>query len=101
MLRIVLEAVGGITGSVALAALLCWLCWNCFKIIRHPEWGTPVALMIIAAACGAAVLRSEFLSLAFIFSALAAAICWSEGHAWRKRRPEHREDQAIRLAPPK
>lgn len=101
MLSIILEAVGGIIGSIVAATLLCWLCYNGFKIVRHPEWGTPVILMIIAIACGAVVLRSEFLSLAFIFSAAASTICWSEGRRWRSRQLGHREDQAFRLAPPK
>lgn len=87
MLSIVVEAVGSIIGSIAAAALFCMLCWNCFKIVRHPEWGTPLVLVIVAITCSATVLRSEILAMAFMFSAIAAAICWSEGRAWRGQRP--------------
>jgi len=83
ILSIVGEAAGTIIGSVAAAAVLCWLCWALFKLVHHPEWGAPTLLIMITLTCGRTVLHSEFLSMTFIFSALAAALAWPEGRAWR------------------
>jgi hypothetical protein len=92
ILSIVGEAAGTIIGSLAAAAILCWLCWALFKLVHHPEWGAPTLLTMIALNCGSSVLHSEFLSMTFIFSALAAALAWPEGRAWRADRARRRSN---------
>lgn len=44
MLQLIGDALWSVVGSLIAAILLCWLAWRLFKLIRHPEFGVPVAL---------------------------------------------------------
>lgn len=90
MLRMLFECVGLIAASLVAAVLLCWLAWTAFKLIRHPEWGPPAVLVLIVFAFGDSIRTSEFLRMLLLFTALAAALLWAEGRAWRMRHTNHK-----------
>jgi hypothetical protein len=86
MLRIIIESIGLIVGSIAAAVALCWVFWTLFKLVRHPEWGPPLVLFILVLAFGGSLRNSEFLRMALMFAVITAALFWVEGRAWRARR---------------
>jgi 4-amino-4-deoxy-L-arabinose transferase-like glycosyltransferase len=85
MILTVGESIGLIIGSLAAAVLLCFVVWRLFKLMRHPEWGPPLLLVLVALAVAGKLPHSEFLDMVIVFAALAAIPLWFEGRAWRKR----------------
>ena len=85
MLSIAFEAIAAVLGGLLAAAALTWLGWTALKIVRHPEWGPPAALILLVTVFGGALRSSEFLRMVVLFSVIAAIFAWFEGRAWRSR----------------
>jgi hypothetical protein len=86
MLNLIIETLAAMAGGVIAATAICWLFWTVFKLVRHPEWGPPIALATGLFLLYDRIGSSLFLQIATLFSALFAAGCWWEGAAWRGRR---------------
>jgi len=91
------DAIAVVLGSLIAAAALTWLGWTAFKIVRHPEWGPPAALILLVTAFGGALRSSEFLRMVVLFSVIAGALVWSEGGEWRLRHARREEDSKPKL----
>lgn len=85
VVRILVESVGLILGSMAAGIFACWLLWSAFRMVRHPEWGPPLVLVPCALALTGHLRVSEFLAMALIFAAVAVIPFCAEGRAWRGR----------------
>jgi len=85
LLRIGLESIALIIGSLLAAILLCWLLWFLFRLLRHPAWSALAILALVALACTGRLPASPFLQMVLAFAALGAIPLWSEGKAWRRR----------------
>jgi hypothetical protein len=87
VLQILGEAFGIIVGSLLAATCLSWSCWNLFKLVRHPELGVPLILVVVLWVFGGSIVASEFLRMTLLFSIMAAVLLWFVGIEWRRSHP--------------
>lgn len=84
VLQMIGEGLGVMFGSMAVAAVFCWMCWSAFKLLHHPELGSPVGLAALLLLGGDALAHSSFLRLSAVFAGVLAITLWFVGRAWRR-----------------
>ncbi|GHH25102.1 hypothetical protein GCM10008023_38050 [Sphingomonas glacialis] len=84
LILMVVEAIGLVIGSLTATVLLCWFLWCAFRLVRHPEWGASVILILLLLAFAGELPKSQFLNMTLMFAVLAAVPLWFAGRAWRK-----------------
>lgn len=89
LILMVVEGIGLVIGSLALAVLLCWFLWYAFQLVQHPEWGALVVLTLILLAFAGELPKSQFLYMTLTFALVAAVPLWLAGRAWRKESRQH------------
>lgn len=77
-----MEALGLVFGSFAVATGLVVAVWVGFGRAHHPDWGAPSILIALGLAIAMRLVRGELLSMAAILLAIAVPLLWVEG---RKR----------------
>lgn len=85
MLNDLMQALGLVLGSFAVTIGLAAAAWTGFDRARHPEWGAPAILLVLALTVAMRLIRGEFLSMAAVLLALAAPIIWAEGRRRGRR----------------
>ncbi|QYE33250.1 hypothetical protein KZX46_00040 (plasmid) [Polymorphobacter sp. PAMC 29334] len=86
LILMVVEGIGLVVGSLALAVLLCWFLWYAFRLVRHPEWGASFVLMLLLLAVAGELPKSQFLDMTLTFAMFVAVPLWIAGRAWRDER---------------
>ena len=85
LILMVVESIGLVIGSLAAAVLLCSFLWYAFVLVRHPEWGASVILILVGLALIGELPHGLFLDMTFMFAVIAALPLWIAGRAWRKQ----------------
>lgn len=80
-----MQALGLVLGSFTMAIGLAAAVWAGFDRARHPEWGAPAILLVLALAAAMRLIRGEFLSMAAVLLVLAAPVIWAEGRRRGRR----------------
>ena len=80
-----LEALGLILGSFALAIGLSAAGWAVFSRAYHPEWGMLAIVLGLTLALATHLVGGEFLSMVTILMVIAMPFVWIEGRARRDR----------------
>jgi uncharacterized membrane protein YoaK (UPF0700 family) len=79
MLSDLMEALGLVLGSFAVAAASVITVWSAFGRSHHPEWSAPALLIALSLAIAMRLVRGELLSMAAILLTIAAPFMWMEG----------------------
>ena len=80
-----LEALGLILGSFAVAIALSVGGWTVFSRTHHPEWGEPAIVLVLIVALVTHLVDGQFLLMVTILMAIAIPFAWVEGRASRNR----------------
>lgn len=84
LIAIIFESVGLVVGSLFVAALFSWFCWSSFKLVGHPELGTPVILLVLLPFAATVFRAGDFCRMVIILMVPAAVVAWFAGIEWRK-----------------
>lgn len=81
------EALGLVLGSFAVAAGIVAAIWKASGRVHHPEWGAPAIALLLLLVLATRLVRGEFLSMVAILLIIAAPFLWAERRARRFRKP--------------
>ncbi|HEX7854822.1 MAG TPA: hypothetical protein VF503_14120 [Sphingobium sp.] len=103
ILKILLESLGLVVGSIAGAVAVCWMAWALFGLVRHPQWGPLVVVIALALIFPKGFHNSELVRTTIVFASVAAVALFFTGGDTRPPRtsPRHKsldEQQIARLA---
>ena len=92
ILKILMESLGLVLGSIAGAAAVCWIAWVLFRLVRHPQWGPLVVVISLFLIFPGPFQNSELVRTTMVFAGVAAvALFLLGGDAGEPRSPPSKE----------